>query len=86
MEHPALVNGSSLAATNYQQNGPEQKEQFNNPPFESSNYQSSLSPTSVNVANLNIDPESVKGFDFTDDTIRRKFIRKVFTLLSVKRF
>ncbi|XP_031622486.1 protein lifeguard 1-like [Contarinia nasturtii] len=81
MDHPGLVNGSSLAASNYQQNKSAQMEQ---PTFESSNCQSSLSPTNQNAQNSQVDPEGVKGFDFNDDTIRRKFVRKVFTLLSIQ--
>lgn len=49
------------------------------PNLGTSNYQSSV----VQQNDTNFDPESVKGFDFNEDSIRRKFIRKVFSLLSV---
>lgn len=42
-------------------------------------YQSSV----VQKNDSNFDLENVKVFDFDDETIRRKFIRKVFTLLAV---
>lgn len=29
------------------------------------------------------DPEGVKGFDFTDESIRKAFIRKVYSILCV---
>jgi protein lifeguard len=31
------------------------------------------------------DPEGVKGFDFSDQSIRRGFIRKVYSILMVSR-
>lgn len=32
------------------------------------------------------DPEDVKGFGFTDESIRKGFIRKVYSILMVKCF
>lgn len=39
------------------------------------NYQSSIDSNSI--------PENVKGFAFNDESIRRNFIRKVFSILAV---
>lgn len=42
----------------------------------------SLPPTDMHVPNTDSDP-IVKGFQFSDETIRKGFIRKVYSILSV---
>lgn len=43
------------------------------------------STTSLQEPNASINPINVKGFDFSDESIRRGFIRKVYGLLSVNK-
>lgn len=50
------------------------------PDYGPPSYQSSVVQQNVNP---NFDAESVKGFHFNDESIRRNFIRKVLSFLSV---
>lgn len=75
MEKPEMVLGSH-------QSYPSEANPFKNS-VEPPNCQSSPPSLNQDVPNTNSDPENLKGFDFSDESIRKKFMRKVFTLLSV---
>ncbi|XP_055311513.1 protein lifeguard 1-like isoform X2 [Sitodiplosis mosellana] len=63
-----------------EQNHPPLNEETTRPDIAPPNYQSSV----VQKNESNFDPENVKGFDFNDDSIRRNFIRKVFSLIATQ--
>lgn len=63
-----------------EKNNPSLNEDVESADYGPPNYQSSVVQQNVES---NFDAESVKGFHFNDESIRRNFIRKVFTFLSV---